>query len=158
MSILNINDRIKEVRKKLKLSQTAFGEKLGVGRGVITNIELNLTEPKDLFIDLLCKTFGVNPNWLISGTGDMFISSADNILNQLSKEYKLDPTDEAIIKTYLSFGADERKIIKRYITETAERIVSSDEREQLIAEDIAATEKIAEKIDVNMRQQTKVIE
>ena len=155
---MNINDRIKEVRKKLKLSQTAFGEKLGVGRGVITNIELNLTEPKDLFIDLLCKTFGVNPNWLISGTGDMFISSADNILNQLSKEYKLDPTDEAIIKTYLSFGADERKIIKRYITETAERIVSSDEREQLIAEDIAATEKIAEKIDVNMRQQTKVIE
>lgn len=141
VSILNINDRIKEVRKKLKLSQTAFGEKLGVGRGVITNIELNLTEPKDLFIDLLCKTFGVNSEWLISGSGDMFISSADNILNQLSKEYKLDPTDEAIIKTYLSFGSDERKIIKRYITETAERIVSSDERDKFIAADIAATEK-----------------
>ncbi len=155
---MNINDRIKEVRKKLKLSQTAFGEKLGVGRGVITNIELNLTEPKDLFIDLLCKTFGVNPNWLISGTGDMFISSADNILNQLSKEYKLDPTDEAIIKTYLSFGADERKIIKRYITETAERIAGPDDRDKFIAADIAATEMIAEKIDVNMIRQTKGIE
>ena len=155
---MNINDRIKEVRKKLKLSQTAFGEKLGVGRGVITNIELNLTEPKDLFIDLLCKTFGVNPNWLISGTGDMFISSADNILNQLSKEYKLDPTDEAIIKTYLSFGADERKIIKRYITETAEQIAGPDDRDKFIAADIAATEMIAEKMDVNMRQQTKVTE
>ena len=111
-----------------------------------------------LFIDLLCKTFSVNKEWLISGTGDMFISSADNILNQLSKEYKLDPTDEAIIKTYLSFGADERKIIKRYITETAERIVSSDDRDKFIAADIAATEMIAEKMDVNMRQQTKVTE
>ena len=88
----------------------------------------------------------------------MFISSADNILNQLSKEYKLDPTDEAIIKTYLSFGADERKIIKRYITETAEQIAGPDDRDKFIAADIAATEMIAEKMDVNMRQQTKVTE
>ena len=156
--MVDINDRIRALRESLSISQEEFGKRLGVSRSVIKNIDYKKTVPKDLFIDLLCKTFSVNKEWLISGSGDMFISSSDNILNQLSKEYKLDPTDEAIIKTYLSFGADERKIIKRYITETAERIASSDEREQLIAEDIAATEKIVEKIDVNMRQQTNVTE
>ena len=156
--MVDINDRIRALRESLSISQEEFGKRLGVSRSVIKNIDYKKTVPKDLFIDLLCKTFSVNKEWLISGSGDMFISSADNILNQLSKEYKLDPTDEAIIKTYLSFGGDERKIIKRYITETAERIVSSDERDKSIAADIAATEKIAEKIDVNMRQQTNVTE
>ena len=139
--MVDINDRIRALRESLSISQEEFGKRLGVSRSVIKNIDYKKTVPKDLFIDLLCKTFSVNKEWLISGSGDMFISSADNILNQLSKEYKLDPTDEAIIKTYLSFGADERKIIKRYITETAELIVSSDERDKSIAADIAATEK-----------------
>ena len=123
----NINERIRALRESMSISQEEFGKRLGVSRSVIKNIDYKKTVPKDLFIDLLCKTFSVNKEWLISGTGGMFISSADNILNQLSREYKLDPTDEAIIKTYLSFGGDERKIIKRYITETAERIAGSDE-------------------------------
>ena len=47
-----MNERIKQIRKALNLSQDDFGKKLGVTRGVITNIELNKTEPKPLFINL----------------------------------------------------------------------------------------------------------
>ena len=32
---MSIHDKVKAVRKKLGLSQTAFGERLGVGIGVI---------------------------------------------------------------------------------------------------------------------------
>ena len=34
---MSINDRIKEVRKYLKMNQTEFGKSLSVSRGVINN-------------------------------------------------------------------------------------------------------------------------
>lgn len=64
--------RFIELRKNLKMSQTDFGKSLGVGRDVISNIELNRAEPKPALIDLMCKTYNVNPEWLETGEGDMF--------------------------------------------------------------------------------------
>lgn len=68
----DLNQRIKEVRKNLKLSQEEFGNRLGVTRGAITNIEYNKIEPKPLFVELICNTFNVNEHWLKTGEGEMF--------------------------------------------------------------------------------------
>ena len=67
-----INDRIKDLRKQLGLSQTEFGKKLGVTRAVVINIELNKVPPKEIFIEHACDIFNVNREWLLSGTGEMF--------------------------------------------------------------------------------------
>lgn len=68
-----MNDRIKEIRKALNLSQDEFAGKLGLTRGAITNIELHKTEPKPLLLDLICTTYNVNQYWLATGEGEMFI-------------------------------------------------------------------------------------
>lgn len=72
-------ERVKELRKKhLKLSQTAFGEKLGVSRSVINNIELNaLAKPEQKLplLKLICEKFNVNEDWLLNGTGEMLKST-----------------------------------------------------------------------------------
>lgn len=68
-----MNERIKELRKVLGLSQDEFGRRLGLTRGAITNIELNKTEPKPLLIDLICREFNVNETWLRTGEGEMFV-------------------------------------------------------------------------------------
>ncbi len=70
--LLSIHDRVKAVRKALDMSQTTFGERLGVGIGVIKNIEYALVDPKDQFLSLICKVFGVDPIWLETGEGEMF--------------------------------------------------------------------------------------
>ena len=67
-----MNERIKELRKALKLSQTEFGNKFGVGLGVIRNFEYGLTVPSDVQLNLICVTFNVNREWLTDGTGEMF--------------------------------------------------------------------------------------
>ena len=67
-----MNERIKQIRIKLGLSQDEFGRRLGVTRGAITNIELNKVDPKPLFVDLICREFGVNEIWLRTGEGEMF--------------------------------------------------------------------------------------
>lgn len=65
-------DRIKAVRKALNLSQKEFGEKIGVGRDVIGNIEYGRVPPKELFLKHMCQQYKVNPHWLETGEGEMF--------------------------------------------------------------------------------------
>lgn len=67
-----MSERIKMIRQKLGLSQEEFGRRLGVTRGAITNIELNKVEPKPLFVDLICREFGVSEEWIKDGVGEMF--------------------------------------------------------------------------------------
>lgn len=67
-----VNQRIKEVRQALNLSQRAFGEKLGVSRGVLNNIESNVVEAKPLFVQHICSVYNVDPIWLETGEGEMF--------------------------------------------------------------------------------------
>lgn len=71
-----MNERIKELRKAKGLSQDEFGRRLGVTRGAVTNIELNKVEPKPLFVDLICREFDVNEEWLRTGAGPMFIEKS----------------------------------------------------------------------------------
>lgn len=83
--------RIKEIRLNAGLSQEEFAKKLGYGtRGKIVNIELGRTIPDDAFLALVAKTFGVNPEWLRSGTGDMTLtpSRGDEIAAYTAKILK----------------------------------------------------------------------
>lgn len=64
--------RVKIVRETLHLSQREFGEKLGVSRDVISNIEYERVQPKKLFLQHMCQTFKVNEHWLETGEGELF--------------------------------------------------------------------------------------
>ena len=68
---MSIDERIKAVRKNSGLSQTAFAERLGTTRGVITNLEGEKTEANEPFLRLICKEFNVSEEWLRTGDGDM---------------------------------------------------------------------------------------
>ncbi|KQY85268.1 MULTISPECIES: helix-turn-helix domain-containing protein [unclassified Paenibacillus] len=78
-----MHDRIKAIREALKMSQREFGERLGVSRDVISNLEYNRVEIKDLMVKHICERYGINENWLTTGEGDMF-------LNEWQSNKKLD--------------------------------------------------------------------
>ena len=72
-------ERLKHLRKDtLKMSQAAFGAKLGVNRDVINNIEGNrLAKPEQKLslFKLICSEFNVSEDWLLNGNGEMFVSN-----------------------------------------------------------------------------------
>lgn len=78
---MTINERIRELRERLNISQTEFAENLGSGRGIIKNIEEGRTLPKPQLIDLIARVFNVNRTWLETGEGEMFaeMSRAEKI-------------------------------------------------------------------------------
>lgn len=67
-----LQNKVKAIRESLKMSQREFGEKLGVSRDVISNIEYGRVPPKELLIQHMCKLYNVNINWLETGKGEMF--------------------------------------------------------------------------------------
>ena len=83
---MTISERVKILRKELKLSQTEFAEKLSVSRDVINNIENNRAELKEHFIKFMCKEFDVNENWLRTGEGEMFKIDRETEIAKLTKQ------------------------------------------------------------------------
>lgn len=67
------NDRIKEVRKSLNLTQDRFGERLGVGRSAISNIEAGSRGVTDQLRLAVCREFRVSEEWIRTGEGEMFV-------------------------------------------------------------------------------------
>ena len=67
-----LKDRIKAIRIALKLSQREFGERLGVSRDVISNLEYGRVQPKELLLRHICELYSVNEEWLFHGEGRMF--------------------------------------------------------------------------------------
>ena len=72
-----MSNRIKAVREALKLSQREFGERLGVSRDVISNIEYNRVQPKELLVRHMCEMYNINELWLETGEGEMFHDNPD---------------------------------------------------------------------------------
>lgn len=67
-----MNERIKELRKTLKLNQTDFGDRIGVKQATIAGYENGTRQPIDAVITAICREFGVNEDWLRHGSGEMF--------------------------------------------------------------------------------------
>lgn len=72
-----MNERIKELRKCLKLSQEEFGKLLGITKSGVSDIESGRRNVTDQHIIML-KTHNVNEQWLRNGTGTMFIERTRN--------------------------------------------------------------------------------
>lgn len=113
-------ERLRTLRKELNLSQPKFGEKLGVSKSVIVNLELNRVELKEMMLNLICKTFNVNPLWLSEGQGEMFIESSEGLVDDLAIEYELTDVEKKIVSNFVKLPAGERKqiieLIKKIIT------------------------------------------
>ena len=67
-----INQRIKDLREKLKLNQRDFSKLLSLSSGYIAGIEVKKRKVNDRIIKLIMAQFGVNEDWLRFGTGNMF--------------------------------------------------------------------------------------
>jgi transcriptional regulator with XRE-family HTH domain len=64
-------ERLKLVRSKTKLSQQEFGNRLGVSRDVISNLEYGRVEPKEPLLSHLCAIYSISKDWLLNGNGEM---------------------------------------------------------------------------------------
>lgn len=116
------SERVKEIRKTLGLTMEKFGEKLGVGKTAISNIESgnrNLTEQMSKAI---CREYNVNYDYLMYGEGGMFDDLPQTIVDELCVQYGLNDFDKALVEMYVSLPAGSRERIKDYMKQLVKKV------------------------------------
>lgn len=67
-----MKERIIQLRKELKLSQSSFADKIDISRNFVGLVECGERNLSDRTIKDICEVFNVNEDWLRNGTGEMF--------------------------------------------------------------------------------------
>lgn len=117
-----MNERIKILRKQLKLTQEQFASKLGVKRAAIGQVETGYNNVSEQLIKLICFNYNVNESWLRTGKGEMFEKS-DNLEDLFSDASDL---EKSIIAAYLSIDADLRdQVIVQFLNSIGKKDLAS---------------------------------
>ena len=121
-----MNERIKEIREVLKLSQEEFGKRIGITRAAISNIEKGIRNPSEQTIKIICKEYKINQNWLKSGIGEMFSNDQDIFLDDLTE---LNSLGERIKKLRIVLSLSQREFGERIgISKTSVSRLEKNER------------------------------
>jgi transcriptional regulator with XRE-family HTH domain len=80
---MTANERIRQARKTLKLSQADFAKAIFISNGYIAELECSHKKANDRIIRLISLTFGVSEQWLKTGKGEMFYKTPDEKLQRM---------------------------------------------------------------------------
>lgn len=71
-----VDERLKELRKALGLTQKEFGARMGIKASTIGTYEIGRNHPIDAVVTLICREYSVNETWLRTGEGEMFVETS----------------------------------------------------------------------------------
>lgn len=90
-----MNERFKQIRKALGMTQDEFSSKISLSRNFIAQIESGTKTPSDRTVSDVCREFNVNEEWLRTGNGEMFVPEMkdDQITKMLVDVLKCEDSD-----------------------------------------------------------------
>lgn len=115
-----MNNRIKEIRRKAELTQTQFGERIGLQQNSIARIEAGTRVPSEAVIKAICREFHIRPEWLMHGEGPMTVPTASKTLDEVARRYSESRTFRAILDVYAGLDDTSRAMFERYIERLTE--------------------------------------
>jgi len=72
---MDIGTRLKQARETLGVTQTEIAKTLDIESNFLSNIERGQKEPSKKLLSVLITKYKINSNWLLTGEGEMFVSS-----------------------------------------------------------------------------------
>ena len=78
-------ERVREVRKTLGLTLEKFGEKIGMKKNSVSQIENGKNNVTDANVKAICREFNVDYIWLTTGEGEMFVDSDDDFIEKIDR-------------------------------------------------------------------------
>ncbi len=108
-------ERVKEVRNTLGLTLEKFGDKLGVTKVAISNIEKGNRSLTEQMAISICREYNVNYDYLTNGEGEMFDDLPQTVLDELCAQYNLDALDRNLVEMYIEMPEQVRDYLKQEI-------------------------------------------
>ena len=115
-----MNERIKALRRALKISQEKFGGRIKISGASVSKIESGENNPSEQTISLILSEFNVSESWLRSGEGDMFNPSSSEA-ERLAKKYSFPDIVEKLLTVYQGLNQAQQEAVLEY----AQRFIAS---------------------------------
>lgn len=125
-------ERVKEIRRSLKLTLEKFGERLGVGKTAISKIEKGENNLSSQMMKAICNEYRVNYEYLESGVGEMFSDVPQTVVDELCEQYDLDDFDRIMLQEYLKLDESSRNVLKTYIRKICGQISEAEDTQSKI--------------------------
>lgn len=111
-----MNERIRELRKTLKLNQGEFGNRIGITGSGVSRIESGSNNTAERTIKSICKEFNVDYMWLTTGNGKMFIDTEEGIISAIERIMAGgNEFHKNLFKTFAVLDADELLALERIL-------------------------------------------
>lgn len=78
-------ERIREVRKALGLTLEKFGEKIGMKKNSVSQLENGKNSVTEQVVKAICREYNVDYMWLTTGDGEMFIDNDDDFIERIDR-------------------------------------------------------------------------
>lgn len=78
-------ERIREVRKALGLTLEKFGEKIGMKKNSVSQLENGKNSVTEQVVKAICREYNVDYMWLTTGDGEMFIGTDDDFIERIDR-------------------------------------------------------------------------
>lgn len=78
-------ERIREVRKTLGLTLEKFGEKIGMKKNSVSQLENGKNSVTEQVVKAICREYNVDYMWLTTGDGEMFIDTDDDFIERIDR-------------------------------------------------------------------------
>lgn len=125
-----MNERLKQLRKALKLNQVDFGAKLSLTGSAISRYESGVNAMADNIVLLICREFDVNEEWLRYGTGSMFSQKNMDLIEQLSDKYDLGLYGRQLLETYLELSDSDKRAVERFVANLTANVEKAEKLEE----------------------------
>jgi len=110
-----LNERLKELRKKLGLSQTEFGERIGAETSTISNIERNERKLTERMLISICHIYNVNETWLRTGEGEMLNPIPTDEIDRLAARYGLHEAAKRAVKIFVELDRRDMDTVLAFV-------------------------------------------
>ncbi|MEE0061528.1 MAG: helix-turn-helix transcriptional regulator [Acutalibacteraceae bacterium] len=115
---MTIGERLKFLRKNhLKMTQSEFGDRIGVKGNTVTNYESGNRSMSDQTIKSICREFGVNKDWLLEGKEPMMfeVDDIDKLIGKLLTNEN--ETAYQLFKALAKLDEEDWKAVQKLIDE-----------------------------------------
>lgn len=102
-------ERVKEVRKSLGFTLEKFGERIGLKKSSLSQIENDVNNLTDQVAKSISREYGVSEAWLLDGTGDMFLNKDTSSLDAYIRSNDVSPLEAEILNAYFDLDPDIRR-------------------------------------------------
>lgn len=130
-------ERIKELRKTLSLTLEKFGQRIGVGKSTISDLENGRRSLSEHMTKSICREFNVDYIWLTTGEGEMFKDSDDTFLERIDRIMADENSlHKNIIRAAVNLDVEDLEAIERIINKLKDSFMYEEKKEESEKEDV----------------------